>query len=433
MALSGEDRRAFADTWYLRPVSPHRALGAHLRALISAPGRYLMTLTTPNPDFVVLADLLSMPTARGNLQSSLAPQRLKEMIFAAIVRKIESLAASAPVLAVVEDIQWADPTTLDLLDLLISTVERWPMLLIVTSRPGIQPSWVTRAHVTMRLLTALDNGQAATLIGDVSGAVTLPLDVVNRIIAHADGVPLYIEELTKTVMERGSLGNDGERLSLIEQISPDVVPTTLNASLIGRLDRLAAGKEVAQIGSVIGREFSFEMLQDLSGLPAKRLHDAVRELVQAEITIERGRPPDATYTFKHALVQDAAYDSLLKPLLSYSLIEKNRDTFTYSMHRMVQSVQRHRLKEQQHDWAERVVRTVDGIFPFVEFTDWSWCNRLLPHTLACLLHARKWKSEIPEVSVSSMPILRKSFQPPLPSAWRSWLPPSGVIFIAKRT
>jgi class 3 adenylate cyclase len=274
--------------------------------------RSLASDAVSQTDMAVFANLLSMPTARGSPQTTLAPQRLKELTFAAIVRQVESLAASAPVLAVVEDIQWADPTTLDLLDLLIASIERWPMLLIVSARPEIQPSWATRAQVTARLLNALDNRAAAFLVADVSGGATLPVDVVNKIVAHADGVPLFIEELTKTVIERGRLGSDGERPSLNGRISPEVVPTTLNASLMGRLDRLAGGKEVAQIGSVVGREFSFDMLQDLSELPVKRLQDAVRELVQAGIAIERGRPPDAIYTFKHALVQDAAYASMLR-------------------------------------------------------------------------------------------------------------------------
>jgi len=257
-------------------------------------------------DLAVFAYLLSIPT-HDKLQSTIAPQRLKEMTFAAIVRKLESLAASAPMLVVVEDIHWADPTTLDLLDKLVAFVERWPILLVVTARPEAQLSWASKANVTVRLLNALDNEHAAQLIVNVSGAISLPDNVVNRILIHADGVPLFIEELTKTVIERGKVNNDP--LSII---IPNVVPTTLNASLMGRLDRLVAGKEVAQIGSVIGREFSFEMLQELSGLPTKRLMEAVRELAQAEIAIEHGRPPDATYTFKHALVQDAAYTSMLR-------------------------------------------------------------------------------------------------------------------------
>jgi class 3 adenylate cyclase/tetratricopeptide (TPR) repeat protein len=275
--------------------------------------RRLLDSSAVSPvDLPVFANLLSIPVERDHLQSTLAPQRLKEMTFAAIIRQLDNLAARAPVLTVFEDIHWADPTTLDLLDELIATVERMPMLLVVTTRPELQPPWAARANVTVRLLNALDNRLAAHLIADVSGGAALPVAVVNKIVSHADGIPLFIEELTKTVMQRGSLGSEGEPLPPSERNSPDIVPSSLHASLIGRLDRLAAGKEIAQIGSVIGREFSFEVLQDLSGSPPKRLQDAVRELVEVGIVLERGRPPDATFTFKHALVQDAAYGSMLR-------------------------------------------------------------------------------------------------------------------------
>lgn len=266
--------------------------------------RLLAANSGADADLGIVADLLSIRSPQDNPQSPIAPQRLKEMTFAAIFRQLEKLAGSAPILLVVEDIHWADPTTLDLLDRLIAFVERLPILVLVTTRPEIQLSWASKANVAARLLNALDQKHAALLIGNVSGATSLPDNVIDRIIAHADGVPLFIEELTKTVIERG----DNEPLSSI----PNFVPATLNASLMGRLDRLAAGKEVAQIGSVIGREFSFEMLHELSGLPTQRLMEAVRELAQAGIAIEHGDPPDATYTFKHALVQDAAYGSMLR-------------------------------------------------------------------------------------------------------------------------
>ena len=165
-----------------------------------------------------------------------------------------------------------------------------------------------------QLLSELDQRMATSLINQVAGAQELPRDVVARIMADADGVPLFIEELTKTVLQKGLTYSDGERISDKEPLSPDAVPTSLHASLMERLDRLPAGKEVVQIGAVIGREFSFEMLQALSPLAGVFLEHALGELVQAGIIVAHGQPPSATYVFKHALLQDAAYASMLRDL-----------------------------------------------------------------------------------------------------------------------
>jgi len=260
----------------------------------------------------LLANLLSIPHAVADLPKTVTPQHQKAMTFGAIARQIASLARQTPILAILEDAHWADPTTLDLVDFLIVKIQDLPMLLVVTARPEVQPHWVTRPHVTVQLLSALDQQTAASLIKQVASGRKLPGDVVDRIMAHADGVPLFIEELTQTVLEKGLTHGDGERVSPTELVSPDVVPTSLRASLMQRLDRLPAGKEVAQIGAVIGREFSFEMLQALSPIAAKSLERALGELAQAGIIIAHGQPPWATYTFKHALLQDAVYASLLR-------------------------------------------------------------------------------------------------------------------------
>jgi class 3 adenylate cyclase len=258
-------------------------------------------------DVVLLADLLAI-RRDGDQTINATPQRMREMIISALLRQIESTARQAPALAVFEDIHWADPTTLDLLSLLVETIEKLPMLVVVTTRPELKPSWTAQPQVTVQMLNGLNRRQAATLIRGITGARNLPDDVVERIVARGDGVPLFIEEITKTVMERAR--NDGKRV--VESVSVDSVPSSLQDSLMARLDALALGKEVAQIGSVIGREFSFEMLQALSNLPTKRLEQAIGELLQALLVMARGRPPAASYTFMHALVQDAAYASLLR-------------------------------------------------------------------------------------------------------------------------
>jgi class 3 adenylate cyclase/tetratricopeptide (TPR) repeat protein len=259
----------------------------------------------------LFADLLLIP-GDSHLLEGLSPRRKKELTFEAIARQFHKLASDGPVLAVLEDIHWADPTTLDFLELLVEAIPALPMLLVVTTRPEVLPTWATRAHVTVQLLNALPRAYAASLITEVAEAVTLPEEVVERILAHSDGVPLFIEELTKTVLDRGAPRKDGERANFGAAVSADLVPATLQASLMARLDRLESCKDVAQIGSVIGREFSFDLLRALAGLPDQRLAEALDELVQSGLVTARGDPPDAMYLFKHALIQDAAYASLLR-------------------------------------------------------------------------------------------------------------------------
>jgi class 3 adenylate cyclase len=263
-------------------------------------------------DIALLGDLLSIPGAEDELPRTMTPRHRKEMTFAAILRYLAALAQRTPVLAALEDLHWADPTTRELLDVHIQAVERLPMLLLITTRPDFRPSWTTRPQVTVQSLAGLHQQQAKSVIKELTGEQTLPNDVVDRIITHADGIPLFIEELTKTVIERGLSRKAGEAISPAEPLSVDVVPTSLQASLMARLDRLSAGKDVAQIGSVIGRDFSFEMLSAISGVPVKRLEDALEQLVQTGLATARGQPPEAAYSFKHALVQDAAYASMLR-------------------------------------------------------------------------------------------------------------------------
>jgi class 3 adenylate cyclase len=301
----------------LHPVIRQIERAAHFEREDSPVARWekltrLLGPSASEEDIAVFADLLSIPHSTAQLPKAISPQHLKAMTFAAIIRRIDNLARQTTILAILEDMHWADPTTLDLLNGLIERVPRLPMLLVITARPEMQPPWAARPHVTVQLLSGLDRPMASSLIKQVASGQELPQDVVDRIVAHADGIPLFIEELTKTVLDKGLTHNTGERASPVNSLSADVVPTSLHASLMARLDRLPVGKEVAQIGAVIGREFSFEVLQALSVLPAARLEHALGELVQAGIIIADGPPPFATYAFKHALVQDAAYASLLR-------------------------------------------------------------------------------------------------------------------------
>ena len=194
------------------------------------------------------------------------------------------------------------------------------MLLVITSRPEIRPPWLTRPQVTVQMLSGLHRREAASLIKSVAEGHLIKSvaegqmpqrELIDGIIARADGIPLFIEELTKTVLDaRIRFANDQPNLA--DPLTPVVIPTTLQASLMARLDRLVTTKEVAQIGSVIGREFSFELLLGLSKWPRKDLEEALSELVQTGLATTHGQPPHSTYIFKHALVQDAAYASLLR-------------------------------------------------------------------------------------------------------------------------
>jgi len=272
----------------------------------------LLGRTAPEIDVALLADLISIPGAAEKLPDTLTPRHRKEMTFAAVLRHLGDSARQNPVIAVVEDIQWADPTTVELLAVQIDGIESLPILLVVTTRAEMRPPWASRPQVTIQVLGGLHHRQAVSIINEVAGAASLPTEVVERIISRADGVPLFIEELTKTVLERGERPSKRGLRAPVEPLSAEMVPISLQASLMARLDRLGPGKEVAQIGSVIGREFSFQAVLALGRAPAKKMQEALDRLVHAGLASARGEPPDLVYSFKHGLVQDAAYASLLR-------------------------------------------------------------------------------------------------------------------------
>ena len=268
----------------------------------------LLPSDTSAHDKALLADLLSVRHPDGDFLKAMTPQRRKSMAFAAILRRLDEVTRRQPILVVLEDMHWADPTTLELLNSVVEAIQRLPVLLVITARPEARALWTSRPHVTVKMLSGLEDDLAAMLIRQVSGGLELPAEVVKRIVTHADSVPLFIEELTKTVLGRLQDSEHGS----IESLSADVVPPSLYSSLMARLDRLHVGKEVARTAAVIGRDFSFELMEAVSQLPTKRLEEALRELTEAEIVIPHGEPPFATYTFRHALVQEAAYASLLR-------------------------------------------------------------------------------------------------------------------------
>jgi class 3 adenylate cyclase/predicted ATPase len=238
----------------------------------------------------------------------LTPQRQKERTLGVLLGQLASLAARAPVLEIFEDVHWADPTTLELMDLVIDRARSLHVLVLITYRPEFVPRWTGDAHVTLLTLSRLPRRQGAAMIEQVTGGRDLPPEVLEQIVERTDGVPLFVEELTKAVLESGLLTEEAEGYSLASPLPPLAIPSTLQDSLMARLDRHAPVKEVAQIGAVIGREFSHELLAAATGLSAADLDSATEQLVSSGLVFRR---QTGRYMFKHALVQDAAYGSLL--------------------------------------------------------------------------------------------------------------------------
>ena len=268
--------------------------------------------TPPDEDVAFLADLLSVPASGRHPLPNLGPQRKKERTLEALIRQLEALARQQPVLIVFEDAHWIDPTSRDLLDLTVERVRSLSVLLIVTFRPEFQQPWTGQPQVTMLALSRLNRHDRVALVEHLAGSKALPDEVIDQIAEHTDGVPLFVEELTKSVLESGSLHEEADRYVLDGALLPFAIPTTLHASLLARLDRLASVRLVAQIGAAIGREFSYALLRVVSHLPDDELQSALARLVASELVLQRGSPPDAVYAFKHALVQDAAHGSLLR-------------------------------------------------------------------------------------------------------------------------
>jgi tetratricopeptide (TPR) repeat protein len=260
----------------------------------------------------LLAVLLSLPIGDRYPPLNLTPQKQKEKTLQALVAQVQGLAARQPVLMLFEDAQWSDLTSLELYDLIIERVPALRVLLIITYRPEFTPPWIGRPHVTSLGLNRLARRQRAEMIAGVTGGKALPEAIVAQIVERTDGVPLFVEELTKAVVESGLLTDAGDHYTGARPVPVLAIPASLQASLLARLDRLAPVREVAQIGAALGRQFSHELIGAVARMPSAQLDDALAQLVSAELIYRRGTPPAAEYTFKHALVQDAAYGTLLR-------------------------------------------------------------------------------------------------------------------------
>jgi class 3 adenylate cyclase/predicted ATPase len=266
----------------------------------------------------LFADLLSVPLSERFPAPNLTPQRQKQKTIEALIEVLLKIAEKQPLVFVVEDLHWADPSTLEMLSLFIARKIKARMLAVLTFRPEFIPPWKTHpgldsTGITHLNLNRLDHKQVETMVEQITGSKALPTEVLKQIVAKTDGIPLFVEELTKMVLESGLLREQERSFELTGPLPALAIPATLRDSLMARLDRLAPVKEIAQLGATLGREFSYELLQAVSDLNEGSLRSGLARLVEAQLLYQLGPAGNGTsYMFKHALIQDAAYQSLLK-------------------------------------------------------------------------------------------------------------------------
>ena len=268
-----------------------------------------------------------------------------------------------PVLVAWEDLHWADPTTLEVLGLVVEQAPTVPMLHVLTAHPEFSPPWPPRSHMTPLVLNRLERPQVEALIMQRAGGKTLPAEVVQHIVAKTDGVPLYVEELTKMLLASPLLREEATQFVLTGPLRAVAIPDTLQDALMARLDQLNTAKEVAQLGAVLGREFPYELLAAIAPQDEDTLQAGLAQLVAAELLYQRGRPPRARYIFKHALIQDAAYASLLKS-----------------------------TRQQVH---QQVAQVFEARFPALVETQPSWSPSTTPRRAAT---SRRWSTGIEQAN-----------------------------------
>jgi predicted ATPase/class 3 adenylate cyclase len=260
----------------------------------------------------VFCNLLSVPLGDKYMPSTLSPERQKKLIFETILGVLLKIASRQPLLLVIEDLHWADPTTLEFLNLLVEQIATTPIFALFTFRPTFKPPWGSRAYHTNLLVQRLTQKKSIDIVQHIAGSKPLPSEVLEQILTKADGVPLFVEELTKMVLESGLLREGVNEYTLAGKVVPLEIPMTLQDSLMARLDRLASAKELIQLCSILGREFTSEMLLAIQPHDKKMLQRGLKQLVESELLYQRGIFPKATFIFKHALIQETAYQSMLK-------------------------------------------------------------------------------------------------------------------------
>jgi class 3 adenylate cyclase/predicted ATPase len=259
----------------------------------------------------LFAALLSLPEDRYPALA-LTPQQQKQQTLEALLALLVARATQEPLLLIVEDLHWVDPSTLEFLSLLVEQGPTARILTLCTFRPHFSPPWPPRAHIAQLTLTRLPRLQVGRMVTAVAGGKALPAEVVQQLVTKSDGVPLFVEEMTKLVLESGLLREHEDHYALTSPLPPLAIPATLQDALMARLDQLASAKVAAQLGATIGREFTYELLRAVAPMDELELWRSLVQLVRAEVLYQRGALPHATYLFKHALIQDVAYQSLLK-------------------------------------------------------------------------------------------------------------------------
>jgi class 3 adenylate cyclase/tetratricopeptide (TPR) repeat protein len=270
------------------------------------------TCGLPLEDVRFIAAMLSLPHEGRYGPITLTPRLAKEETIRVLINTVKAAVLAEPSLILFEDLHWADPTTLETLSVLIERLDSIPILVLLTYRPEFEPPWLTHGCATSLNLARLDQAESRQLVSNLTRVNPLPAELVAQIIAKTDGVPLFVEELTKSITESGDLIKRGDRYLYAGSSDTVSIPDTLRDALMARLDRVAAVKRIAQVGSVIGREFTYELVAEIVMMSEAALADVLSRLVASELASCRGEIPQSVYTFKHALVQDTAYDSLLK-------------------------------------------------------------------------------------------------------------------------
>jgi len=294
------------DLWErLLHVQRDESPAAKLAKLEDALAQYSLALEETVPLFAVLLSLPLPPERYPPF--TLTPQRQRQKTLETLLALTLERAAQHPVVLIMEDLHWIDPSTLEFLTLLVEQSPTAALFALLTCRPEFHPPWGVRTHLTPLVLHRLPVAQAGEMVTRVTGGKPLPPEVTQQIVARTDGVPLFVEELTKTVLETGMLQEQPEHYALRGPLPPLAIPATLHDSLMARLDRLAAVKVVAQLGATLGRTFAYDLLQTVAPLEETALQHGLRQLVEAELLYQRGVPPQATYRFKHALIQETAY------------------------------------------------------------------------------------------------------------------------------
>jgi class 3 adenylate cyclase/predicted ATPase len=272
----------------------------------------LLALTsTSTEDVSLFAEMLSLPNDGRYPSRQLTPEQRRQGMLEALAAQLQALARKNPVLMIFEDAHWTDPTTLEAFGRAVTRAATLPVLLVVTFRPEFDPPWTGRPHVTALTINRLEEREINAMIDRIIGNKVLPPNIRREIIERSDGVPLFVEEITKAVLEAESYSTAEHAIGAIPPAAMEV-PATLHASLMARLDRLGPAKEVAQVGAAIGRQFPHALLAAVARKPDAQLNSALDRLLEAGLLFRQGVPPDATYLFKHALVQDAAHSTLLR-------------------------------------------------------------------------------------------------------------------------